>query len=49
MTRKLIEHMVEKADAGRDVGEARPVQIEADLDGRLLGLACDRALAHGDS
>ena len=49
MTRQLIEHMIEKADAGRDVGNARPVEIEADLDARLLGLAYDCALAHGDS
>src|SRR5271154_7639980 len=36
MTRQLVEHMIEKADAGRDVGDARPIEIEADLDARLL-------------
>src|SRR5271157_2829358 len=49
MTRQLIEHGVEEADAGRDVGNARSVEIEADLDGRLLGLAGDCALAHDGS
>ena len=48
MTRQLIEHMIEKADAGRDIGKARSIEVEADLDARLLGLACDCALAHGD-
>src|SRR5271157_5189973 len=49
MTRKLIEHVIEKADAGRDVGRARSVEVEADLHACLRGLAYDRALAHGDS
>src|ERR1700727_79014 len=48
MTRQLIEHMIEKADAGRDVGDARSIEVEADFDARFLGLACDCALAHGD-
>src|ERR1700722_841774 len=48
MTRQLIEHMIEKADAGRDVGDARSIEVEADLDARFLGLAYDCALAHGD-
>src|SRR5271166_4521263 len=47
VTRELIEHVIEKADACRDVGDARPVEIEANLDARLLGLAGDGALAHG--
>src|SRR5208283_2004686 len=47
MTRELIEHMIEEADAGRDVGRARSVEVDADLDARLLGFAYDRALAHG--
>ncbi len=48
MTRQLIEHMIEKADAGRNIGKTRSVEIEADLDARFFGLACDCALAHGD-
>ena len=48
MTRELIEHMIEKADAGLDVGDAGPIEVEADLDARLLGFACNRALAHDD-
>src|ERR1700733_12060029 len=48
MTRQLIEHMIEKADAGCNIGKARPIEVEADFDARLLGLACDCALAHGD-
>ncbi len=49
MARELVEHMVEEPDPGRNVGNARPVEIEADLDARLLGFACDRTLAHGES
>src|SRR5208282_3970938 len=49
MTRELIEHVIEEADAGRDVGRARSVEVDADLDARLRGLAYDCALAHGDS
>src|SRR6185312_10653275 len=44
--RQLIEHVIEKPDAGLDVGDTRPIEVEADLDARLPGLACDRALAH---
>ena len=48
MARELVEHMVEESDPGRNVGNARAVEIEARLDARLLGLARDCALAHGD-
>ena len=48
MASQLIEHVVEKADAGRNVGRARSVEVDGDLDARLLGFACDRALAHDD-
>jgi hypothetical protein len=48
MTRQLIEHMIEKADAGCNIGKARPIKVEGDLDARFLGLTYDCALAHGD-
>jgi hypothetical protein len=48
MTRELIEHMIEETNAGCNIGKARPIEVEADLDARLLGLAYDCALAHGD-
>ncbi len=48
MTRQLVEHMIEKADAGGDVGKPRSIEIKADLNARLVGLAYDCALAHGD-
>ena len=47
VARELVQHMVEEADARRNVGRARSVEIEADLDARLFRLACDDALAHG--
>ena len=31
---KQLQHVVEEADAGRDVGLARPVEVEADGDRR---------------
>src|SRR5947207_3412240 len=43
--RQEIEHVVEEADAGRDVGDALAVEIDRDLDVGLLGGALDRALA----
>src|SRR6202050_4929296 len=48
MTRELIEHMIEETNAGCNIGKARPIEVEADLDARLLRLAYDCALAHGD-
>jgi hypothetical protein len=48
MTRQLIEHMIEETNAGCNIGKARPIEVEADFDGRLLRLAYDCALAHGD-
>ena len=48
MTRQLVEHMIEKADARGDVGKPRSIEIKADLNARLVGLAYDCALAHGD-
>src|SRR5258708_34954006 len=46
MPRQEIEHMVEEADAGRDVGHACPVEVNANLDVGLLGLALDGRRAH---
>ena len=43
--RQQIEHVVEEADAGRDVGDALAVEIDRDLDVGLLGGALDRAFA----
>ncbi len=48
MTRELLEHMIEETDPGCNIGKARPVEVEAYLDARLIRLACDCALAHGD-
>ena len=48
MTRELIEHMVEKTNAGCNVGKTQPIEVEADVDARFVRLACDCALAHGD-
>src|ERR1700754_3583744 len=42
-----IEHMVEEADAGCDMGHARSVEVDRNLDVGLLGLALDRRAAHG--
>jgi hypothetical protein len=49
MARQLVEHVIEEADPGRNVGRARSVEVDGDLDARLLGFACDRALAHDNS
>ena len=46
MARELIEHMVEEADAGRNVRLARTVEVDGDLDRGLVGLARNGALAH---
>jgi hypothetical protein len=48
MARQLIEHMIEETNPGCNIGKARPIEVEADLDARLIRLACDCALAHGD-
>ena len=39
VARELLQHMVEKADAGRDLGTARAVEIDRDADLGFLGLA----------
>jgi hypothetical protein len=48
MTRQLIEHMIEKADAGCNIGKARPIEVEPDFGARFFGLTYDCALAHGE-
>ena len=42
----LVEHVVEEADAGGDLGRAGAVEVDVDLDRGLLGLALDRGAAH---
>jgi hypothetical protein len=39
MARQLIEHVIEKTDASRDIGKARPIEVDSDLDARFFGLA----------
>ena len=46
VARELVEHMVEEADAGGDLGRAGAVEVELDRDLRLVGLAGHRPLAH---
>ena len=47
---QLLQHVIEKADAGRDVVGARAVEIDGRGDLGLLGLARDRGLPlHGIS
>src|SRR5437879_12638657 len=41
-----IEHVVEEADAGRNVGHARAIEVDGNLDVGLLGLALDGGAAH---
>ena len=43
---KLLEHVIEKADAGRDLGGAGAVEIDPAGDLRLLGVAFDRRHPH---
>ena len=47
MARQLFEHMIEKADPGRDVIDPRPVEVERDIDRGFAGFARDGASAHG--
>ncbi len=46
MARDLVEHMVEKADARRDVGDPRAVEEQGDGNLGLFRLARDRGAAH---
>jgi hypothetical protein len=47
VARELLQHMVEKADAGCDFGEASAVEIDADGDIGFLGFSRNGAVAHG--
>ncbi len=49
MAGQQIEHVVEKADAGRDIGHAGAVEVHGDLDVGFLGLALDRRRAHEEN
>jgi hypothetical protein len=42
VARQLLEHVVEKADAGRNVVGSGPVEVEARRDPRFLGLPVNR-------
>ena len=46
VTGKLIEHVIEKTNARRDLGQPRPVKVEIDRDLRLVGFAAYRSFAH---
>ena len=46
MAGEQIEHVVEKADPGGDIGHACAVEVHAHLDIGLLGLALDGGAAH---
>src|SRR3569832_1697551 len=46
MAGEQVQHVVEKANAGRNLGDARSVEVHADLDIGFLGLALDRRRAH---
>ena len=47
MARKLLDHVIEKADAGRDLVASGAVEVDARRNAGLLGLAFDARLAHG--
>ena len=47
VARELLQHVVEEADAGRDLGLARAVEGDGDDDVGLLGLPRDLCCAHG--
>ena len=46
VARQQVEHVIEEADAGRDLGRAGAVEVDRDLDVGFLGLPLHRALAH---
>ena len=47
MARDLVEHMVEEADAGCDLGHAGAIEVERDLNLGFFGLTPDSGAAHG--
>ena len=46
MPGQQVQHMVEEPDTGRNLGHARAVEVDRNLDVGLLGLALDRRSAH---
>ena len=46
MPRQQVEHVVEEADTGRNLGHACAVEVDRNLDVGLLGLALDGRRAH---
>ena len=46
MARQLLEHVIEKTDAGGNIINARPIEVEIHLDRRFMCRSPDRALAH---
>ncbi len=46
MPRQKIEHVIEKADSGRDIGLAGAIQIDRHLNVGFLGFSFDRRRAH---
>ena len=49
MAGEALQHVIQKADAGIDVGLARPVKVQGDGDLGLAGLALDGGGAHAIS
>ena len=43
---QLLEHVIEKADAGRDLGRTAAVEIDLAADPGFLGVAFDPRHAH---
>jgi len=46
MAGQQVQHVVEEADTGRDVGYAGAIEVHGDLDVGFLGLALDGRRAH---
>src|SRR5260370_25512688 len=46
MTRDQVQHVVEKTNARRDIGAAPPIQIQANLDIRLLRRTMNTGASH---
>ncbi len=47
MAPEAVQHVVQEADAGIDVGVARAIEVERDGDLRLAGLSFHRGGTHG--
>ncbi len=47
MTGYLVEHVVEKPDAGVELGDARTVKVKTNDDPGFEGVACDFGFPHG--